>query len=795
VADIFVSYTSNDRDWAFWIGQELETLGHTPHIHDWEISAGGDIAGWMEERHDKADNVLLVVSEVYLTKSYSKWERLAAQWAAANERPNFALPVLIEDCKLPTLLAQIKRCELYGIDEEENAQSQLVEYLRPAAKPTNPVAFPPKAKAAKASLSADAVPFPGGKRALSNIPISVPRHFLGRDLELAAIDEALKGEKGRVAIAALHGLRGVGKTSLAAAYAERHRNDYRATWWIRAQTPETMRADLVALGVRLGWVRPDEKEEPALETVRERLRDEGERLLLIYDNAINAEKVEPHLPPGGSARVIVTSNAPDWLGVADSVAIEVWTKEIGADYLIARTGRKKERAHAEALSEALGGLPLAHEQAAAYCMRIGLPLGEYCKRLEAAPARLLEIERDAPVKYRLTVAKAFAIAIVEAAKLHPAAESLITYAALLAPEPIPLFLFSEAREKFGEPLASHLADDGLDDAVAALRAFALVYPRAPFSDPVVWPRARRLDVLALDLVKNAAPPAGAEASASRLLDRLATYKHGALAAYSEARALLERALKIGEEALGPEHPDVATVLHNLAGVLWEQDELGTARSLHERALAIREKVLNPEHPSVATSLNNLAGVFREQGDLVMARPLYERALAIRQKALSPQHPDLARSLTNLATAMFEQGDPTGARPLFERAMAIREKTLPPEHPDVAQGLNDFARLLQEQGDLPGARLMFKSALATYERALGPGHPYTNIVNRNLAKLHVAEGAHLEALEVAQAAVAAHEKVLGVHHRWTKKSAESCAVALAALGRADEATALRARYRL
>jgi hypothetical protein len=32
-----------------------------------------------------------------------------------------------------------------------------------------------------------------------------------------------------------------------------------------------------------------------------------------------------------------------------------------------------------------------------------------------------------------------------------------------APEPIPLFLFSEAREKFGEPLASAPAGDGLDD--------------------------------------------------------------------------------------------------------------------------------------------------------------------------------------------------------------------------------------------------------------------------------------------------------------------------------------------
>jgi hypothetical protein len=28
VADIFVSYTSGDRDWAFWIGQELLKLGH-----------------------------------------------------------------------------------------------------------------------------------------------------------------------------------------------------------------------------------------------------------------------------------------------------------------------------------------------------------------------------------------------------------------------------------------------------------------------------------------------------------------------------------------------------------------------------------------------------------------------------------------------------------------------------------------------------------------------------------------------------------------------------------------------
>jgi hypothetical protein len=40
MADIFVSYTASDRDWAFWIAKELEALGHAPHIHEWEIKSG-----------------------------------------------------------------------------------------------------------------------------------------------------------------------------------------------------------------------------------------------------------------------------------------------------------------------------------------------------------------------------------------------------------------------------------------------------------------------------------------------------------------------------------------------------------------------------------------------------------------------------------------------------------------------------------------------------------------------------------------------------------------------------------
>lgn len=459
MADFFISYTSSDRYWAHWIGKELTALGHVAHVHEWEIEKGGDIYGWMEQRLDAADHVLCVVSDEYLKAPYSTLERNAALWKAAASRPGFVLFVAVKPARLPVLSDHIRRCELFGVDED-TARNRFREFLQKREAP-------------------DRIAFPGQAFAVANIPLLVPAHFLGRDDALAAIEAALRRATDGPTVAALYGLRGVGKTTLAAVYAERHRSDYRATWWIGAQTEDRMRTDLVALGMRLRWVTADDKEAEALAIVAERLKQEGDGILLIFDNAADAAAVKPYLPRGGRCNVLITSNTHAWRGVATPVEIGVWSKEVGADYLVARTGRTgrtDERSAAESLSETLGGLPLAHEQAAAYCERLEKPLAEYHKRFEAAPARILGDARDAPTEYhdRLTVTKTFGLAIDEAAKLHSAVEPLIKHAALLAPEPIPLFVFEEGREQLGEPLAAELADDGLDEALAALRAFALI---------------------------------------------------------------------------------------------------------------------------------------------------------------------------------------------------------------------------------------------------------------------------------------------------------------------------------
>jgi hypothetical protein len=81
--------------------------------------------------------------------------------------------------------------------------------------------------------------------------------------------------------------------------------------------------------------------------------------------------------------------------------------------------------------------------------------------------------------------------------------------------------------------------------------------------------------------------------------------------------------------------------------------------LYERSLGIAEKVLGPEHPDTARSLNNLAVLLMDQGDLAGARPLIERGLAIREKVLGPGHPETARSLQNLARLLKAQADFAG----------------------------------------------------------------------------------------------------------------------------------------
>ena len=95
-----------------------------------------------------------------------------------------------------------------------------------------------------------------------------------------------------------------------------------------------------------------------------------------------------------------------------------------------------------------------------------------------------------------------------------------------------------------------------------------------------------------------------------LLNQYGSYRMGQ-GRYDEAEPLYERALEIKEEVLGPDHPDTAQSLNNLAALHESQGRYDKAEPLLERALAIREEALGPKHPHTQIVRNNYVGLLRE----------------------------------------------------------------------------------------------------------------------------------------------------------------------------------------
>ena len=183
-------------------------------------------------------------------------------------------------------------------------------------------------------------------------------------------------------------------------------------------------------------------------------------------------------------------------------------------------------------------------------------------------------------------------------------------------------------------------------------------------------------------------------------------------------------LRSTRRRLGPDHPDVASGLNNLAALYRATGPLRRGRAAvpagdRDRREGAWGRIIRTSPPTsttwpgcttppaatprpsrctsgrsrstrrpwgriirgLATDLNNLAALYRDTGRYAEAEPLYQRAIAIDEKALGPDHPGLATDLNNLAALYQATGRYAEAEPLFQRAIAIDEKALGPDHPD------------------------------------------------------------------------------------------------------------------
>ncbi|WP_422771086.1 AfsR/SARP family transcriptional regulator [Plantactinospora sp. WMMC1484] len=209
----------------------------------------------------------------------------------------------------------------------------------------------------------------------AQLPADLP-DFTGRGAELAELDALLPAE-GRVSpamiITTIHGMAGTGKTALAVHWAHRIARrfpDGQIYLNLRGFHPsgtameplEALRAVFDALGVGLGQL------PVGLDAQAARYRSllAGRRLLIVLDNARDADQVRPLLPGAPGCLVIVTSryqlSSLVTIEHARPVALDVLADGDARRYLTGRLGRRAgtaTRHDIDAIVGRCGRLPLA----------------------------------------------------------------------------------------------------------------------------------------------------------------------------------------------------------------------------------------------------------------------------------------------------------------------------------------------------------------------------------------------------------------------------------------------------
>jgi tetratricopeptide (TPR) repeat protein len=843
--EIFCSYAQEDESHLEKLHAHLSTLKREGLIatwHDRQIVPGMDRAQAINTHLEHADVILLLVSPDFLASDwagtrysphdYQSQMHRAMQRHEASEA--LVLPIIVRPCGWThTPLVQLRclprnRKPVTMWDNGDMAWNDIVEGIRTALDEVHHLA------------PSSPSPLPR----IWMIPFARNRFFTGQAAILTHLANTL--DSSRVTALsqsqAISGLGGIGKTQIAIEYAYRQQEKYQAIFWVRADTREALVSGFVALAEVLKLQEKDEENQTIIVQSVVRWLTAHTGWLLILDQADDPSLIQPFLPSVYTGHILLTTRAQAVGSIADPLIVDALSQNEGALLLLRRArlvgpnNTLKEALPAEVtlarkISEELGGLPLALDQAGAYIEETGCGLAGYQQVYQQRRMELLKRRGSLSNDYPETVATTWTLSFEKVKQQSLTAADLLYCCALLHPEAIPEELFAHGASQLGSRL-QHATHDSLafDDALRVLLAYSLIhrdpttttlsihrlvqavlidlmpaktknlwkgrvvralkeaFPEVEFKE---WTRCERLlshVLICATWIEHEPIPIP---EASHLLCKAGIYLRDR-AQYGDAEALLARGLSICEQNLGDEHLDTARCLNDLARLYWQQGKYELAEPLFQRALSIRERQLGSEHPDTATNLDNLAVLYWQQGKYELAEPLFQRALSIRERQSGVEHPDTAKSLNNLGILYWQQGKYKLAEPLLQRALSIRERQSGAEHPDTAAGLNNLALLHQRQGKCEQAQALYQRALLIWESRLGAEHPDTAHALDGLAEVYQYQGKYEQAEALYQRALLIWESRLGVEHPHTAYALHGLAVVHQHQGKYEQAEAFYQR---
>jgi tetratricopeptide (TPR) repeat protein len=236
-----------------------------------------------------------------------------------------------------------------------------------------------------------------------------------------------------------------------------------------------------------------------------------------------------------------------------------------------------------------------------------------------------------------------------------------------------------------------------------------------------------------------------------------------LGKYEEALKFYEKSLKIRQQSLLPNHPDLAKSYNNIGLVYYNMGEYPKALSYYEKAFEIRQQSLPPNHPDLASSYNNIGLVYNSMGEYSKALSYYEKDLEISQQSLPPNHPDLAKSYGNIGLVCDSMGEYPKALSSYEKALEIQQQSLPPNHPDLAKFYNSIGIVYDKMGEYSKALSYYEKALEIQQQSLPPNHPDLAMSYNNIGLVYENMGNYSKALSSYERAVDIGQHSLPANH--------------------------------
>lgn len=240
-------------------------------------------------------------------------------------------------------------------------------------------------------------PAPGvssGQVIVGEIPREPPA-FVKRETMAQLADAATSGQAAVACV--VTGLRGVGKTQLAAAYArDRIAQGCRLVGWVNAESRDSLLGDLARVAEAAGVADPEGDPVESARRLRDHLTVRAGESLLVFDNADDPALLRPFLPAAGNTQLLILSTSHAFAEFGTPVDVSEFSRDESLGYLATRTGLG-DPGGAAAVAAELNDLPLGLAQASAVIAARRMTYQEYLQRLRqdqlGLTGRLLRVGR------------------------------------------------------------------------------------------------------------------------------------------------------------------------------------------------------------------------------------------------------------------------------------------------------------------------------------------------------------------------------------------------------------------